>query len=139
RAEVERRELLLNREEGTGAYDAFIWLPTGVSNTYSTIELAQNTDFVFEQPRRLVLKRGFARRLEIRPGGMGEGPFLVVTPHCVVHVEDGSLSVNLTRDGAETQISVAQGSARVFGRDSDRGFPVPAGFCTAVERGNLPK
>jgi hypothetical protein len=138
RAEVERRELLLNRDESTGAYDAFIWLPTGVSNTYSTLELAQNTEFKFEEPRRLVLARGFIRRLEIQPGGMGEGPFVVVTPHCTVQIESGSLSINLTRDGSETQVSVAEGGARVFGLDSDRGFPVPAGYCSSVERGKLP-
>src|SRR5690606_2918837 len=76
--------------------------------------------------------------LEIQPGGMGEGPFVVVTPHCTVQIESGSLSINLTRDGSETQVSVAEGGASVFGLDSDRGFPVPAGYCSSVERGKLP-
>ncbi|MCB9931963.1 MAG: hypothetical protein H6841_00915 [Planctomycetes bacterium] len=142
RAEVERRELLLKSEtdkpEDTGAYDAFIWLPTGVSNTYSTIELAQNTEFKFTGTRRVEVTRGFMRRLEIQAGGMGEGPFVVVTPHCQVQVDQGSLSINVTRDGVETQISVGEGSARVYGLNSDRSFPVPAGYCTSVERGKLP-
>lgn len=142
RAEVARRELQLKSEtdapEDTGAYDAWVWLPTGVSNTYSTIELAQNTQFKFTKTRRVVLSGGFMRRLEVQPGGMGEGPFVVVTPHCQVQVDQGSLSINLSRDGAETQISVGTGSARVYGLDSDRSFPVPAGYCTSVERGKLP-
>lgn len=142
RAEVARRELQLKTEaeapDDTGAYDAWVWLPTGVSNTYSTIELAQNTQFKFTKTRRVVLSAGFMRRLEVQPGGMGEGPFVVVTPHCQVQVDQGSLSINVTRDGVETQISVGTGSARVYGLDSDRSFPVPAGYCTSVERGKLP-
>jgi len=142
RAEVERRELTLkgpeDEPESTGAYDAFIWLPTGVDNTYSTIELAQNTEFKFTATRKVVVNRGFMRRLDIQPGGMGEGPFVVITPHCQIQVDEGSLSINITRDGVETQISVGQGSARVYGLDSDRSFPVPAGYCTSVERAKLP-
>jgi anti-sigma-K factor RskA len=142
RAEVARRELQLRTEadapENTGAYDAWVWLPTGVSNTYSTIELTQSTEFKFTRTRRVALTRGFMRRLEVQPGGMGEGPFVVVTPHCLVQVDRGSLSINVTRDGVETQISVGAGSARVYGLDSDRSFPVPAGYCTSVERGKLP-
>lgn len=142
RAEVERRELVLKGEsddpENTGAYDAFIWLPTGVDNTYSTIELAQNTEFKFTATRKAVLSLGEMRRLEIEPGGMGEGPFVIQTPHCLVKVDQGSLSINITRDGAETQISVGTGTARVFGLDAERGFTVPAGNCTSVERGKLP-
>ena len=142
RAEVERRELTLkgadDEPENTGAYDAFIWLPTGVDNTYSTVELSQNTEFKFTATRSVELSRGFVRRLEIQPGGMGEGSFIVDTPHCRVQVDRGSLSINLTRDGSETQISVGEGSARVYGLDSDRSFSIPAGYCTTVERGKLP-
>lgn len=142
RAEVERRELLAKGPgddlENTGAYDAFIWLPTGVSNTYSTIEVAQNTEFKFTGPRKLEITRGFLRRLEIEPGGIGEGPFVIATPHGEVLVDKGSLSINLTRDGAETQVQVGHGSAQVRGKDSDRAFTIPAGSCTEIERGKLP-
>jgi hypothetical protein len=138
RAEVERNYLELDKEIDTSAYDAYIWLPTGVENTYSTIELSSNSKFTFTATRRIVLDSGFARRLEVQPGGMGEGPFVVVTPHCTIEIEHGALSVNITRDGVETQVSVGEGNARVYGLDSNRSFPVPAGYCTAVERGKLP-
>jgi hypothetical protein len=142
RAEVERDYLKLWKEGDkpydTGAYDAYIWLPTGVENTYSTIELSSNTVFKFTATRRIELEGGFARRLEVQPGGMGEGPFVVVTPHCTIEIEQGALSVNITRDGVETQVSVGEGNARVYGLDSNRSFPVPAGYCTSVERGKLP-
>jgi hypothetical protein len=142
RAEVQRSELHISREDDdatdTGAYDAFLWLPTGVNNTYSTIELGQNTRFLFTGPRTVELKTGFMRRLEVQPGGMDEGPFTVVTPHGRVEVDKGSLSIRVTRDGVETQVSIGQGSATVFGQDSDRGFTVPEGYCTAIERGKLP-
>lgn len=142
RAEVDREELILKDEddppERTGSYDAFLWLPTGVSNTYSTIEAAQNTEFKFVAPRRVILTQGFLRRLQIEPGGFGEGDFIIETPHGRVRVRSGSLSVRVTGDGAETQVSVAQGSAHVFGRESDRAFQVPGGYCLVVERGELP-
>ena len=142
RAEVERRELTLKAEgddpENTGSYDAFIWLPTGVDNTYSTIELGQNTEFKFTKTRTVEFNRGFMKRVEVQPGGMGEGPFVVVTPHGRIEVDQGSLSLEVTRDGVETRISVGVGSARVYGQDSDRSVPVPAGYCTSVERNKLP-
>lgn len=142
RAVVESSELHLWREgdesTDTGAYDAFIWLPTGVNNTYSTIELAQNTRFRFTDTRVVELQAGFMRRLEIQPGGIGEGSFVVKTPHCRIEVEQGSLSIGVTRDGVETQISVGQGSASVFGLDSSQAFTVAEGHCTNVERGQLP-
>ena len=142
RAVVESSELLLWHEgeetPNTGAYDAFIWLPTGVNNTYSTIELSQNTKFRFTDTRVVNLDVGFMRRLEIQPGGIGEGPFTVITPHCRVEVERGSLSITVTRDGVETQISVGQGAASVYGLDSTQAFPVAEGHCTSVERGQLP-
>jgi hypothetical protein len=142
RGEVERNYLSLWKEgddpTDTGAYDAYIWLPTGVENTYSTVELSSNSVFKFTETRRLVLTRGFIRRLEIQPGGMSEGPFVVVTPHCTVEIEKGALSISITRDDVMTQISVGEGNARVYGNDSNRSFPVPAGYCTSVERGKLP-
>jgi hypothetical protein len=138
RDEVDRAELLLHREYSTGAYDAFLWLPTGVANTYSALEAIQNTEFRFVAPRRIELTRGTLRRIEGRPGGIGEGPFVIQTPHAVVQVEEANLSVGIARDGSETQVSVLTGSARVFGADSDRSFMVSAGQCTAIERGRLP-
>ncbi|MBZ0136141.1 MAG: hypothetical protein K8I27_07200 [Planctomycetes bacterium] len=142
RAVVQSSELHIWREgdqpPDTGAYDAYVWLPTGVNNTYSTIELAQNTKFRFTQTRTARLDAGFMRRLEIQPGGIGEGPFTVITPHCRVEIEQGGLSIGITRDGVETQISVGQGSASVYGLDSDQGFVIGEGRCTSVERGQLP-
>jgi len=138
RDEVERTELLLGREYSTGAYDAFLWLPTGVANTYSALEAVPATDFVFSSPRQIDISRGNLRRIEVRPGGLGEGPFLFRTPHCTVQVDEANLAIGIMRDGSETQISVLSGSARVFGVDSDRPFMVNAGQCTTVERGRLP-
>lgn len=142
RDEVERRTLQLkgadDEADRTGAYDAFLWLPTGVSNTYSSIEAGQNTEFKFTETRRMELSYGQLRSLEIRPGGIGEGPFIVQTPHCVVQVDQGMLSISITRDNAETQVTVVQGSARIMGRDSDRSFAIGPGYCTSVERGKLP-
>lgn len=142
REEVERRTLELKGEndepDNTGAYDAFLWLPTGVSNTYSSVEAGQNTEFKFVETRKMVLTYGLLRSLEIRPGGIGEGPFIVQTPHCVVQVDQGLLSINITRDSSETQVTVIQGSARVMGGDSDRSFAIGPGYCTSVERGKLP-
>lgn len=138
RAEVERTELLLRHEYKPGAYDAFLWLPTGQANTYSSLEIAQNSEFTFSGPRKMELKQGSIRRLEVRPGGIGDGPFVVTTPHGQVQVDDGGLTVTVTRDSAQTQVSVAEGSARVYGLDSDRPFQVTAGNCTSIERGKLP-
>lgn len=144
RAEVERTELVLfdeARKAGaydTGAYDAYLWLPTGQMNTYSTIEAGTATEFRFLEPRHMEIARGELRRVQVRPGGIGEGAFVLSTPHCRIEVEDGSLSVAITRDSAETRISVGEGSARVFGQDSDRSFRVTAGWCTSVEKGKLP-
>ncbi len=138
RSEVERTELLLNKEYDTGAYDAFVWLPTGVNNTFSTLEAQPNSGFKFTQSRRVEFTRGELRRLDIQPGGVGEGSFEVKTPHCTVQVDQGSLTISITRDGSETQISVGRGSVRVYGLDSERSIPVTAGYCTSVERGKLP-
>ncbi|MBX3461219.1 MAG: FecR domain-containing protein [Planctomycetes bacterium] len=137
---VERASLQANRDKpyDTGAYDAFIWLPTGVSNTFSTIEATENTEFQFSTPRRVELVRGNFRRIEVQPGGVGDGPFEVKTPHARVQVEEGSLTVSVARDGSETQISVGRGSARVYGLESERSIPVVAGYCTSVQRGKLP-
>jgi hypothetical protein len=138
RAEVERTYLELNNEVNTSAYDAYIWLPTGVENTYSTIELGANTIFTFTATRRMDLKQGFIRRLDVQRGGTSEGPFIVDTKHGRIEIDQGSLSINITRDSVETQISVAEGNARVYGLDSNRSVPVPAGYCTSIERGKLP-
>lgn len=137
---VERASLHANRDKpyDTGAYDAFIWLPTGVSNTFSTIEATENTEFQFSSPRQVELARGSFRRIDVQPGGVGESSFEVATPHCTVQVEEGSLMINVTRDGSETQISVGRGSARVYGLNSERSIPVVAGYCTSVQRGKLP-
>ncbi len=141
RVDVRERRKLEIREEpyDTDAYEAFLWLPTGVSNTYSSIEAAQNTAFNFTATRRMRLSTGTLRRMQIQPGGVGEGPFIVETPHCRVEVDEGGLTVSVTADGAETHISVGHGSARVFGLDAESGIPVTAGYCTSVERGKLPR
>src|SRR5690606_25291724 len=112
RLEVTERARLQIREQpyDTGSYDAFIWLPTGVSNTYSSIEAAANTSFLFKDTRRMQLIGGSLRGLKIQPGGVGEGPFMVETPHCSVQVDEGSLSIYITPDGAETRVTVARGS-----------------------------
>jgi anti-sigma-K factor RskA len=138
RDEVERSELVLMRDYSTGAYDAYLWLPTGVANTYSSLETAQNTDFVFTAARRVSVSRGELRRVQIQPGGLGEGPFIIQTPHATVQADEANYSVGIARDGSETRISVLTGSVRVFGADSDRAFVVGAGQCMLVERGRLP-
>jgi hypothetical protein len=137
---VDRAKLVINRPEPykTGVYEAFIWLPTGISNVNSELEAAQNTEFNFTSTRRVELATGTLRRMEIQPGSVGEGPFIVATPHCKVEVDAGALSITVAPDGTETRISVGRGSARVYGLDAERSIPVTAGYCTSVERGKLP-
>jgi len=62
----------------------------------------------------------------------------VMTPHCRIEIEQGSLSIGVTRDGVETQVSVGEGAASVYGLDSTQAFTVAEGHCTSVERGKLP-
>jgi hypothetical protein len=138
RDEVERSELVLRRDYSTGAYDAYLWLPTGVANTYSSLETAQNTEFVFTAARGVNVSRGELRRVQIQPGGLGEGPFIIQTPHATVQTDEASYSVGIARDGSGTRISVLTGNVRVYGADSDRAFVVGAGQCMVVERGRLP-
>lgn len=140
RVEVSRSELVLNREPpyNTGEYEAFIWLPTGITGSSSTIEAAPGTEFRFTQHRRVELNRGTLRHADIQLGGVGEGAFVIATPHCEVHVQEGSLTVVVTPDGALTQVTAARGSARVFGLDSDRGVPVNAGYFTTAGRDRPP-
>lgn len=146
RAEIDRAPLLLYNADvkpvtgdyNTGDYDAFLWLPTGQANTYSSLEVTANSEFRFLGVRTIELVRGSIRRLDVRPGGIADGSFKVQTPHGSIQVDDGGLAVTVSRDGAQTQISVAEGSARVYGQDSDRAFQVTAGFCTSIERAKLP-
>jgi hypothetical protein len=140
RVEVSRSELVLNRDPpyNTGEYEAFIWLPTGISGSSSTIEASPNTEFRFTQHRRVELLRGTLEHADIQLGGVGEGAFVVATPHCEVHVQEGGLTVVVTPDGAQTQVSVARGSARVFGLDSDSSVPVNAGYFTTTRRDRPP-
>lgn len=146
RSEVARNELLLYNpdarppqgEYDTSAYDAFLWLPTGQANTYSSLEIVQNSAFRFTAARTMELQRGGIRRLDVRPGSIVDGSFTVRTPHGRIEVDEGALAVTVTRDGARTQVTVSEGSARVFGADSDSVFQVTAGFCTSIERGKLP-
>lgn len=122
----------------TGSYDAFLWLPTGQANTYSSIEVSQNTAFRFSAVRVMELSGGEIRRLDVLPGGITDGPFVVRTPHGRIEVEEGALAVSVTRDRARTQVSVSSGSARVYGLESERAFLVTSGYCTAIERAKLP-
>jgi hypothetical protein len=138
RREQDRAKLSLFREYDTGAYEASLWLPTGLASSPSTLEAGTDTEFRFLSTRRVDLLRGSFRGVEVHPGGVGEGPFVITSPHGRVQVDRGRLTVAVTRDGAETQVTVLDGGARVYGRDSDRPFVVPAGWCTFMERGRLP-
>jgi len=146
RAEIARNPLVLYNgdveppqgEYKTGDYDAFLWLPTGQANTYSSIEITQNSEFRFTGVRTMELTRGVIRRLEVQPGGISDGAFTIKTSHGRIEVDEGALTVGVTRDGSQTQVTVALGSARVYSLDSDRAFQVTAGFCTSIERGKLP-
>lgn len=146
RAEVARATLVLYNGDvtpvqgdyNTGEYDAFLWLPTGQAGTYSSLEITQNSIFRFTAVRTIELTRGSIRRLDVQPGGISDGPFTVVTPHGRIELDQGALTVTVTRDDAQTQISVAEGNARMYGLGSDRAFQVTPGFCANVERGKLP-
>ncbi|MBX3473871.1 MAG: FecR domain-containing protein [Planctomycetes bacterium] len=146
RAEIARNPLLLYNADAspgqgdykTGSYDAFLWLPTGQANTYSSVEVTQNSEFRFTGVRTLELIRGSIRRLEVRPGGIADGAFTVRTPHGRIELDEGGLAVTVTRDDAQTQVTVMEGSARVFGANSDNPFQLTSGFCTSIERGKLP-
>lgn len=128
--EVDSGDLVKGVVKNTGSYDATLWVPTGMSNSYSTIECAAHTEFKFENARELVLVRGALRHAEIEPGGLGDREFSIKTPHCTINVDSASLSV-IVMD-AETQVTVASGTATVRGRDVRA--VVGPGHCTSVAR-----
>ena len=135
----DRDALNVRGQYNTGERDAFIWLTGGQPRQYSSLELSQKTEFRFTAPRRMELDAGTIRRLDARPATIAEGPFVIVTPHAVVQVDEGRLAVSVTPDQVQTQVSVIEGSARVQGRSSDNIiFQVTAGNCTSVERNKLP-
>ncbi|GIK53994.1 MAG: hypothetical protein BroJett014_29670 [Planctomycetota bacterium] len=128
--EIEQGEVLVGTTKNTGVYDAQIWLPTGVSRSYSIIECAPQTEIQFVSSREVKLNRGFMRRLNIAPGALGESAFTVVTPHGRVEVSGAKLSVRVTE--AETQVTVGEGSARVIGGDVPQ--VVPTGHFSVIAR-----
>lgn len=139
RGMVDRQELRLNqRYDLTDGYDASLWLPTGQAGS-SSLDIARDAIFTFSDARHLNLETGTIRGLEVSPGGVTDGPFIVLTAHGQVQVEEGRLAVAVTRDGAQTQVSVIEGTARVVGLNSETAFQVTAGYCTSIERGKLPQ
>jgi hypothetical protein len=113
--EIDHGEALVGASKNTGSYDASIWLPTGVSRSYSIIECAPQTELKFVSSREIQLNKGFFRQLSIAPGALGESAFVVKTPHGRVEVSGAKLAIRVNE--AETQVTVSEGSARVIGGD----------------------
>lgn len=137
--EVDSASLELSKNYDTGSYEAWLWLPTGVSNRYSTVAVGQNSEFAFTSTREISLKRGSVRRIEVERGDIGDGSFIVNTPHGRVEIDQGSASITVRADGAATEVTVGKGAARVFGKDSDKKFLLRPGYCTLIERDSLPE
>lgn len=128
--EVDQGEAVIGATRNFSSHDASIWIPTGVSRSYSIIECAQGTVLKFNNSREVVLSKGFMRRLSIAPGALGEGAFTVKTPHGRVEVSNARLSIRVTE--ADTQVCVGEGSARVIGGDVPQ--IVPSGHFSVISR-----
>jgi hypothetical protein len=111
-------------------YDVSIWIPTGISRSYSIIECTKGTELTFNNSREVELKKGFMRQLNIAPGALGESAFTVKTPHGRVEISGAKLSIKVTE--ADTQVTVGEGSARVIGGDVPQ--IVPAGHFSVISR-----
>jgi len=128
--EMGHGEALVGKTENTGAYDASIWLPTGVSRSYSIIECASQTESKFVGSREIRLNKGFMRQLNIAPGALGESAFIVRTPHGRVEISGARLSIRVIE--SETQVTVGEGSVRVIGNDIPQ--VIPAGHFSVIAR-----
>lgn len=128
--EVDQGEAIAGATKNFSSHDASIWLPTGVSRSYSIIECSQGTVLKFVSAREVVLSKGAMRRLSIAPGALGEGAFTVRTPHGRVEISSARLSIRVTE--ADTQVCVGEGSARVIGGDVPQ--IVPAGHFSVISR-----
>ncbi|MCC6574380.1 MAG: hypothetical protein IT462_11375 [Planctomycetes bacterium] len=128
--EINSGDLVQGEVKNTGSYDATLWVPTGMSNSYTTIEVVANTEFKFDSAREMTVNRGVLRQAEIEPGGLGDQKFTIKTPHCSIIVDNAALSVIVL--DAETQVTVASGTATLRGRDVS--CIVGPGYCSSVAR-----
>lgn len=128
--EVDQGEAVIGATKNFSSHDVSIWIPTGVSRSYSIVECSQGTVIKFVSAREVVLTKGFMRRLSIAPGALGEGAFMVRTPHGRIEISDAKLSIRVTE--ADTQVCVGEGSARVIGGDVPQ--IVPAGHFSVISR-----
>ncbi len=128
--ELDHGEALAGATKNFNSYDVSIWIPTGISRSYSIIECSQGTVMSFESSREVTLRKGFMRQLNIAPGALGEGAFTVKTPHGRVEISGAKLSIKVTE--ADTQVTVGEGSARVIGGDVPQ--IVPAGHFSVISR-----
>lgn len=140
RRDVDRRDqLMMNQLYDTGLKRAYLWLPTGVSNTYSIIDIGKDTKFEFLDTRKIELQRGFLRKLDINPGGISEDEFEIITPHARIRGNKCRLSVRISPDNGQTDIAVADGSVRVYALDSDQSVALTNGHQTTVRAGKSPE
>ncbi|CAG0928687.1 hypothetical protein PLCT1_00815 [Planctomycetaceae bacterium] len=128
--ELDQGEALAGATKNFNSYDVSIWIPTGISRSYSIIECSQGTVMSFESSREVTLRKGFMRQLNIAPGALGEGAFTVKTPHGRVEISGARLSIKVSE--ADTQVTVGEGSARVIGGDVPQ--IVPAGHFSVISR-----
>ncbi|MEE9311375.1 MAG: hypothetical protein V3V10_03075 [Planctomycetota bacterium] len=140
RRNVDKRDQLkLNHLYDTGLKQAYCWLPTGISNTYSDIEIERDTKFKFLDTRHIELQRGFLRKLDINPGGISEDEFEVVTPHARIRGNRCRMAIRISPDGGQTDITVSKGSIRVYPLDSDQSVALTNGWMTTVQAGKSPE
>ncbi|MHC4840293.1 MAG: hypothetical protein ACYTDT_04930 [Planctomycetota bacterium] len=139
RRDVEKRDQLkLNHLYDTGLQQAYLWLPTGISNTYSDVEVAQDSKFKFLDTRHIELQRGFLRKLDINPGGISEDDFEIITPHARIRGNKCRLAIRLSPDGGQTDVAVAEGAVRVYPLNSDQSVSLTNGWRTTVRADKSP-
>ncbi|MDC1143038.1 hypothetical protein OAU50_08100 [Planctomycetota bacterium] len=140
RRDVEKRDQLkLDHLYDTGLQQAYLWLPTGISNTYSDLEVAQDSKFKFLDTRHIELQRGFLRKVDINPGGISESEFEIVTPHARIRGNQCRLAIRISPDGGQTDIAVAEGAVRVYPLTSEQSVSLTTGWRTTVRTDKSPE